>query len=229
VRYRRDGRVATITMDDGRVNALSPAMLAELDRALDRAHADATVVVLSGRGGVFCAGFDLGVLKAGGEPAADMVRSGFMIAARLLAFPTPVVVACTGHAFAMGAFLLLASDYRVGTLGAYTLVANEVAIGLTMPHAAIAILRQRLTPAAFERATLLAEPFDPPSAVAAGFLDQTVEPAAVAGTAQDVAHRLAGLDPVAHAATKARARANTIDALRQAIATDAAEMRARTS
>src|SRR3954468_10810787 len=104
---RIEDAIATITMDDGKRNALSPAMLAELNAALDRAEAARALVVLTGRDGVFSAGFDLRVLGNAGADAAGMVRTGFELAARLLAFPTPTVVACTGHAIAMGAFLVL--------------------------------------------------------------------------------------------------------------------------
>jgi enoyl-CoA hydratase len=76
-------------MDDGKVNALSRPMLTELGAALDRAAADRAVVVLTGREGVFSAGFDLPVLRAGGPPAAELLHAGFELAERMLAFPAP--------------------------------------------------------------------------------------------------------------------------------------------
>jgi enoyl-CoA hydratase/carnithine racemase len=114
VRYDFDGSVARITMNDGKVNVLSPEMLAELNEALSRAEADAAIVALAGRPGVFSAGFDLKVLRAGGPGARIMLRAGFELAERMLSFPMPVVIACTGHAVAMGAFLVLSGDYRIG-------------------------------------------------------------------------------------------------------------------
>jgi enoyl-CoA hydratase len=69
ISYTLAGGVGTITMDDGKVNALSPHMLGELNAALDRAEAGEAAVVLTGRSGVFSAGFDLAVLRAG-DPAA---------------------------------------------------------------------------------------------------------------------------------------------------------------
>ncbi len=159
------------------MNVLSPAMLGELDAALDRAMADRAVVLLAGLPGVFSAGFDLPVLNAGGAASVAMLRAGFALAERLLSFPTPVVIACTGHAVAMGAFILLSGDYRVGAAGPCKIAANEVAIGLTMPRAAVEILRQRLAPAHFSRAATLAEPFSPDQAVEAGFLDRVVSAA----------------------------------------------------
>ena len=211
-------RVATITMDDGKANALSPAMLAALNEAFDGAEkSDAMAVVLAGRPGRFSGGFDLAVLSSGGPEAEDMLRSGFELAERVLSFPRPVVIACTGHAIAMGSFLLCAGDYRVGAAGEFKLQANEVAIGLTMPHSAVAILRYRLTPPAFDRAVGLAQAFAPADAVAAGWLDEIVEPDAVVRTAQSVAASLADLDPSAHSGSKLRARAAVVAEVRRGI------------
>src|SRR5581483_10281230 len=201
----RDG-IARIALDDGKVNALSISTLGALRAAMERAEREADVVMLSGR-----------------DAAYAMVRAGFELAEQVLASPRPVVIACTGHAVAMGAFLLLSGDYRIGADGPFRITANEVAIGLTMPRAAVEVLRQRLTPAHFNRAALLAEPYAPADAVAAGFLDRVVEPEQLPQAASDVAQALRGLDLRAHAATKQRARAATLAALRAAIAEDAAE------
>lgn len=225
VTYQLEDSIATITMDDGKVNALSPSMLGQIDAALERAEADQAVVIVTGRPGVFSAGFDLAVLGDGGDGAISMVRAGFELAERLLSFPLPVAVACTGHAMAMGAFLLLSGDYRVGAAGPYRFSANEVAIGLTMPRAAIEILRQRLTPAAFTRAAILAETFTPQNAVEVGFVDRVVEASEVSAVARSVAMGMAGLDMRAHSATKLRAREQTLAAIRAAIDSDVAAFR----
>jgi len=206
VSYREDGAVATVTMDDGKVNALSMAMFGEVGAALDRAEQAGATVVLAGREGIFSAGFDLKVLQAGGPEAPALVRAGFELSARLLAFPAPVVIACTGHAIAMGVFLLLSGDFRVGADGPYRITANEVAIGMTMPRAAIEICRLRLTPAHLNRALVLAEVYSPASAVPAGFLDRAVPPHEVVPAAQALAEQLSRLDLAAHAATKRRVR-----------------------
>jgi enoyl-CoA hydratase len=226
VTFGLEDSVATITMDDGKVNVMTLRMLAEIGAALDRAEAARAVVLLTGRDGVFSAGFDLPVLRAGGSEAVEMVRAGFDLAERLLSFPTPVVIACTGHAVAMGVFLLLSGDYRLGAAGAYKITANEVAIGLTMPRAATEILRQRLAPSHFNRAVTIAEPFSPEKAVAAGFLDEVVEGAELRPRARAIAVQLSALDQDAHAASKLRARAHTLSALRAAIDADDAERRA---
>lgn len=220
VSYTFDDSIAAITMDDGKVNVLSLQMLTELNEALDRALADQAVVVLSGREGRFSAGFDLATLRAGGTEALDMLRAGFELSERILSFPTPVVIACTGHAIAMGVFLLLSGDYRLGAAGAHKITANEVAIGLTMPLAAVEICRQRLAPAHFNRAVILSEVFSPDEAVAAGLLDRVVPAPELHDVAKSLATDLAKLDMNAHAATKLRVRDHALQAIRAAIEAD---------
>ena len=223
VTYELDDSVAWITLDDGKVNALSGPKFAALDDAFDQAESDQAVVVLYGRPGIFSAGFDLNVLREGGHEAALMLQRGFKLAERMLSFPTPVVVACPGHAIAMGVFLVLSADYRIGVTGSFRFTANEVAIGLTMPRAAVEICRQRLAPAQFNRAVMLAETFSPKEAVEAGFLDRVVDPADLQQSARDTALLLCSLDLQAHRLTKQRARAHLLHDLRAAIDEDGAE------
>ena len=222
VSYQFRDAIGTITMDDGKVNALSLAMLTDLNAAFDQAESDRAVVVLTGREGLFSAGFDLSTMRAGGPDASAMVRGGFELAVRMLSFPTPVVIACTGHAIAMGVFLLLSGDYRVGAAGPYKITANEVAIGLTMPMAAVEIARQRLTPAHLDRALLLAEVFGPDDSVLAGFLDRVVPATELADAVRGIAAEFTTLNMHAHAASKLRARADLLKALEASIDADSA-------
>jgi enoyl-CoA hydratase len=214
-------------MDDGKVNVISLAMQAALHEALDRAESDKATVVLAGRPGVFSAGFDLKTLQAGGSDAKAIVIGGFELSERLLSFPFPVIVACRGHAIAMGMFLLLSSDYRVGSEGPFKFQANEVAIGLTMPRAAVEVLRQRLSPACLSRAVTLSETFDPANAVSAGILDEIVAEDEVVRRALQIAQTTTMLDPEAHRKSKLRLREHALEALRAAIEADNKEFSAR--
>jgi enoyl-CoA hydratase len=220
VRYEFSGRVCTITMDDGKANALSPAMLGDLAGAFDRAENDRAVVVLTGRPGRFSGGFDLAVFRQGTDEVRAMLLAGARLAERMLTFPTPVVVGCNGHALAMAAFLLLSADVRVGAEGAFKIGLNEVAIGLTVPHYGIEIARQRLAPAHFSLALMTGRIYEPAEAVVAGFLDRIVPAEGVVAAAHDAAAALATIDMAAHHATKQRARAATLAALRTAMAQD---------
>jgi enoyl-CoA hydratase len=227
VTYQCKDGIAAINMDDGKMNVMSMRMMSELNLALDRAVADHAVVVLAGRDGVFSAGFDLSVLAAGGDDAFAMLMTGLRLVERLLSHPTPVVIACSGHALAMGAFLVLSADYRIGADGAFKIGTNEVAIGLTMPMSGIEICRQRLATAYFNRAVINAEIFTPSTAVAAGFLDRVVSAAELSEQAHSAAVALAKLDMAAYSATKLRVRAQTLQALALAIESDDAAFRSR--
>jgi enoyl-CoA hydratase/carnithine racemase len=228
VTYERRDTVSTIVMDDSGMNVLSVAMLQALNAALDHAQADGAAIMLAGREGVFSAGFDLAVFKRGKDEQVRMLTAGARTVERLLAFPAPVVAACGGHAIAMGAFLLLAADIRLGVSnGAFKIAVNEVAIGLTVPRFATEVCRQRLTPAYFNRAVITAEHYDPHKAVEAGFLDELVPAAELFENARNATLALATLDRKALVATKLRAREGVRGALRHAIEADIQEWNSR--
>ena len=206
VQYDLQDQVATIHIDDGKRNALSPQLLREIYQALDRAESDRAIVIMTGRESVFSAGFDLHVMKRGGVDALRMLRAGYALTARVMAYPYPVIAACNGHALAMGVFLMLSADYVIGSRGDFKIAANEVALGLTMPRVAAAMLHHRLEPAAFQRAVTLSEYFDVESALSAGFFDELVEPADLESRAKAHAAIFSELDQQAHAASKRRIR-----------------------
>ena len=208
VNYVLNESVATITLDDGKVNVLGPAMQAAINEALDRAEKDsAKAVVLAGNGRVFCGGFDLAVFQSGDAKAVlGMLAGGFELSVRCLTFPKPVIMAATGPAIAMGSFLLLSGDHRVGQPKSRC-QAIEVAIGMTIPISAIEIMRLRLTPAAFQRGVSLAATFVGDEAIAGGWLDEIVEADQVLARAQQVAAEAATtLHAGAHLASKLKAR-----------------------
>ncbi len=209
--YALDDGIATITLDDGKVNALSPAMSNAVMADLDRAEADGAIVVLTGRATTLSAGFDL---RVPGEQWPEMLIAGATLAKRLLGFPRPTVIAGNGNAIAMGAFLLLAADLRInaeeGKIGL-----NEVAIGLTVPWFGIALARHRLSRPGYDRAVITGEIMSPQDAIDVGFLDR-VAPDPLAA-AQIAATQLKGLDATAHAATKLRVREPVIAAMQDGI------------
>jgi enoyl-CoA hydratase len=208
--YRLEGPVAHIQMDDGKANALSEAMLGELDEALTRAEKEAGAIILSGRPERFCAGFDLKVMMSSPEAAQNMLRRGAALLMRLYGTPLPLVVACTGHALAGGALVLLTADVRVGTSGAYRIGLNEVSIGLPVPVLAMELARDRIAVSELGRATLRAQIYEPVEAARVGYLDDVVSAADLATRTKEEATRLAALSPMAYRATKKRLRGKTI-------------------
>ncbi len=229
VAYAVTDAVATITLDDGKVNVLSPTMQENIHAALDQAEQAAAAgavksIVLSGNNRVLSAGFDLAIFGSGDAAAGfAMLRGGIELMVRILRFPVPVVVAATGPAVAGGSFLLCSGDHRVGSEKTRC-QANEVAIGMTVPRACIEILRMRLTNSAFQRAVGLAATFTGEEARAGGWLDEIVAPEDVLSRAQEVAAGFAAtLHTQHHLASKLKARADSLAAIQAGIDGLAAE------
>lgn len=212
--------VVVITMDDGKANALGFSMIEALNAGLDRAEQTGKVVVLAGRPGKFSAGFDLTVMGGGGSAMTELLQNGANLALRLLTFPTPVVLAVSGHALAMGALLCLSADYRIGIEGNYKVGLNEVAIGMTLPWFGVELARARLDNKALEAAVSLARIYSPTEAATVGYLDQTVAEADLMATATALAAQLASLDMKAHRETKVRTRAALLTQLEAGMAKD---------
>lgn len=211
----QDG-VARLSLDDGKVNALSAEMIGEIDRALDEAEKAEAIPVLTGRPGIFSAGFDFKTFARGAEAGLAMVRAGAELVLRLLAFPRPVVTVCTGHAYPAGAFLMLAADARFGVTGPWQIGLNEVAIGLTVPRFAVELVRHRVAPAGFARVAS-ATMFTPEDALRLGYLDRITSPEALDGEVEAEIERLKTLDAPSFVGTKARLNAPVITAIRQAV------------
>lgn len=212
--YELDDGVATIRLDDGKVNALSEAMLGEVAARLDEAEADGATVILTGRERVFSAGFDL---RAEPESWPPMLIAGARLAERMLSFPRPIVVACNGSAIAMGSFLLLSADQRIGADADYKLGLNEVAIGMRLPWFAIEIARHRLPRPWFDRCTVTGVTIGPRDGIAAGFLDELVAEDRLRERALEAAHALTAINHDAHLATKLRVRREVLEGIRDGI------------
>jgi enoyl-CoA hydratase len=218
--YALEGTTAVITMDDGKANALSHAMIDALLAALDRAEAEAHAIVLAGRADRFSAGFDLKAMMAGPAEATKLVSHGAELLLRLFGCPRPVVIACTGHAVAAGALIVLTGDHRIGAAGAFKLGLNEVQIGLPVPVLAMELARDRLAARELPAATLMAKIYDPDGALHAGYVDAVVPAADVLARAKTEAARLSALPRTAFAATKTRLRGTTIAHIRATLADD---------
>jgi len=216
-----NNKIAKITLNNGKVNAISHQVIDELNEALDQAEAAKAVVILTGQPGILSGGYDLKTMQKGMNFAMALVTEGSKLTRRLLSFPFPIVTACAGHAVAKGAFLLLCSDYRIGVQGAYKIGLNEVAIGMTMHYAGIEMARNRMPAAYFSRSLFNAEMFDPETAVLAGFLDKVVEEGQLMAEAEKVATQLSTLNMKAHHGTKLKAREAYLAAMDKAIEVDA--------
>lgn len=209
--YTRQDNFGLITLDDGKANAFSFDMINQVNDALDEAEKDGLVLVLTGREGKFCAGFELDTMKAGGEGKERLLTEGFALSYRLMNWATPVLLASTGHALAYGAVLLLSSDYRISEDTNAKLGLNEIAIGVAMPEYGVDLVRERIAQPHQIPALANSVLYSPKEAVNAGYLDKLV----AEGTLMEEAAKLAGLlsqiDMKAHAQAKRDLRRSFLD------------------
>ncbi|MGK0226026.1 MAG: enoyl-CoA hydratase, partial [Thermoproteota archaeon] len=213
--------VALITLDDGKANALSRSMIADVRTALTAAEADPNCIaaVIAGREGRFSAGFDLSVIQAGdSSEVVAMVADGGELVRHIYGATVPVVAACTGHALAAGALMLLGADIRVGAEGPFKIGLNEVAIGMTLPDWAYTIVRERISKRHLQRSITNARITDPTAAVDVGFLDRVVPWDQVVAAAVEEAVSLAALDTKAYGRMMREFRGETLVTMADQIA-----------
>ena len=215
-------KIAIITLKNGKVNAISHQVITEINDALDQAESAGAVVIITGREGMFSGGYDLVTMKESSTSAVTLVTAGSKLAHRMLSFPLPIIGACSGHAIAKGAFLLLSCDVRIGSKGPFKIGLNEVAIGMSMHQAGIELARNRIPSNYLTRSVITAELFDPETAVMAGFLDTVVTHEQLMTTAMATAQQWLTLNMTAHYNTKLKERNEILAALDAAITVDSA-------
>jgi enoyl-CoA hydratase len=210
--------IALIRMDDGKANAINFDMVAAFNAALDTAEAEAKAIVLTGREGRFSGGFDLNAFASlGGDGVYKLLDAGAELLLRLYGGPLPVVAACTGHAIAMGVFILHACDTRIGAAGDYKIGANEAITGMNLPIFAMELARDRLNPSHLSRAMIQGYIYNPQGAIEAGYLDMLVPADEVEAKALAVASQLAQLPAPAYAWNKRAIRKATLDRIKASL------------
>ncbi len=224
VTYELTDGVAVITMDDGKANAFGHANIDAIGEFLTRAEQEAGALLIHGREGKFSAGFDMSVMTAGPDAVRGLVTAGAEMLLRLFEYPRPVVAACSGHALAAGALMLLASDRRIGARGSFKLGLNEVAISMTLPIFGVEMGRARLSPRYLTRSITQAEIFDPETAVEAGYLDAVCDAADLAEIAFADAKRLSALPHPAFRNTKKHERRAVVEHIRATLGQDMARI-----
>ena len=218
LKFSLQDKVAVIGLDDGKANAVGHAFVDAMTEGLDRAEQEAAAVVLTGREGVFSAGFDLKELAKGAKEQAALVNRGAAMLLRLFSFPQPVVVASAGHAIAAGALVLLAADTRLGVSGAFKYGLNETAIGMSLPPFGMEMAKCRLSKRHQTQAIIQAELYEPDMAQQVGYLDHVVAPDQLQSQAMQRAAALAELPNEAYASTKLDVRRDYIDRISASLA-----------
>ena len=191
--YQVENGIALISIDDGKANTVGPDFIAAMNAHLDKAEQEANAIVLTGRAGMFCAGFDLKTFQKGPEEAEKLVAAGMRLLTRLYGFPLPLIAACEGHAYGLGAFLLMVSDNRLGTDTDFQICLPETSISMPFTPVLLSLVHDRLSISEKTMAMLQSKRYSPREAVKAGFLDSVVEPSDLLPQAMELAQSLATL------------------------------------
>jgi enoyl-CoA hydratase len=219
MKYGIENNIATLTFDDGKANVVGRSFLDDINAGLDRAQEEkAGAVILRGREGMFSGGFDLNEFEKGPEEGMAMVRRGFQLLVRLYSFPLPLVAASTGHGIAMGAFIIMACDWRIGSRGKFKMSLPETRIGMELPPILVELTASRISLQHMTRVALLSEVYNPEQAVAAGFIDEVVDPTELTARSAAVAEQLAQLPQQQFAKNKLSIRAGALQVMKESIA-----------
>lgn len=209
--------VLLVSLDDGRANVVGHNLIDEVTEALNRAKTEAQAVVIAGRDGLFSAGFDLDEIQKGPDNAKRLVDRGAEMFVTMYSHPQPLLAACTGHAIAAGAFMLLSCDTRVGALGNYKLGLNETAIDMTFPVFGHELAIERLSKRHLTSALVQSHIYDPQGAIDAGFLDEAVEREDVVDHTVTLASQFGELPTDAYAKNKLDIRAGAIQRIKASL------------
>lgn len=206
MKYSMENEIAVLRLDDGKANAVSHDLINLVMESLDDAEEKAKAFVILGREGMFSGGFDLKEIQKGPDAAAALVGRGAEMMHRLFSYPMPLISGCTGHAIAAGAFMLLASDTRVGTSSDFKLGLNETAISMVLPVFGFELARTRLSKRHQTAAIVQSQLFSPQEAIDVGFLDQVVSAGELETACFEAAGQLAQLPTRVYGAQKRKLR-----------------------
>lgn len=214
----QENEISIITLDDGKANVFSEEMTQAINDCLDKVPTDSGSLIITGRPGMFSAGFDLKVIASGDMPKIKkMSLSGFKLLSRIFSFPRPVVAACSGHGIALGTFLLCCCDYRIGIKGEFLLGANEMKTNMVIPTPILELIKFRISPSHKYRSILGAEMYQLDKAIDAGLMDQVVDSETLMDTAIEKAKDLATMGHPSYTLTKALFIKDVADKINKAI------------
>ena len=200
---KKEGNVSIITLDDGKANVFSPEMSQQIDECLDQVATEEGCLVITGKEGMFSGGLDLKIIQSGDiERIQEMSSKAFKLLARIFSFPRPVIAACSGHAVALGTFLLCCCDYRIGVKGEFMLGANEMRTNMVIPIPILELIKFRVSNTHKYRAVLGAEMYKLEDSISAGLIDEVVGQDLLMTTVTEKAKDLATMGHPSYSMTK---------------------------
>jgi enoyl-CoA hydratase/carnithine racemase len=211
----RDGDVWVLDLGDDE-NRFHPDWMTSVSDLIDEAVAadEPRALVTTARGKIYSNGLDLDWLGQNGDKIDDYVAQVHELLAKLLAAPIPTVAAIQGHAFAAGAMLTLAHDWRVmrGDRGFWCL--PEADIRIPFAPGMNALIQAKLRPATQTAAMVGARRFGGEDALAAEIVDATAPEGEVLTTAFALAGAQAGKHGETLGVIKSRMYSDALEALR---------------
>ncbi|MEU9112491.1 enoyl-CoA hydratase-related protein [Streptomyces sp. NPDC048483] len=195
-----DGTATVTISNTGKRNAMTVQMWRDLPPLLERLAGDRAVrqLVLTGEGGTFCAGADIGSLR---EPSGE--SQGLAVAAEeaLAAFPGPTLAAIRGYCVGGGCQLAAACDLRFaeeGTLFGVT----PAKLGVVYPASATRRLVRLVGPAAAKYLLFSGELIDCARALRTGLVDEVLPEGELDKRVADFTAVLAGRSLLTQTAAK---------------------------
>jgi Delta3-Delta2-enoyl-CoA isomerase len=174
----RNGPVFVLTMnaDENRFNrGFVDALNGALDE-VEKSNGPAALVTTGGTEKFYSNGLDLAWMGSddGRNEGPRFVQDVIGLFGRLLAFPIPSVAAVNGHAFAAGAMLALAHDFRVMRTDRGFFCLPEVDINIPLAPGMTALIEAKLAPKVVVESVLTGARFGGPQALERGIVDAAV-------------------------------------------------------
>lgn len=206
MRIERQGKVALLRVESGKVNAIGPSFVAGLNGLLDGLR-DAGAAVIVGQGSAFSAGLDLPALIDLDQNAMRRFIDDFnAIMLRIFELPIPLVAAVNGHAIAGGCVLALQADLRIAADRDSRIGLNEAQLGIGLPGVVLETLRAQVPASSLAPIAVEGRLFSPRQALDHGLVHEVVAEADLLPAALDRAQKLAALPPAGVRQIKAELR-----------------------
>jgi enoyl-CoA hydratase/carnithine racemase len=220
VDLRREGNIFILTMNSGE-NRFNPLFINGMNRALDeieRSSGPAGLVTIGGEEKFYSNGLDLGWLMGEGKDEwKNFIPQVLKFLGRLMAFSVPTVAAMNGHAFAAGAMLALAHDYRVMRADRGFFCLPEVDIKIPLAPGMNALIKSRLSAVVFRDAVLTGRRIGGVEAKELAIVDDAVPLDQVLPKAIERASSLASKDRKIYQTLKKEMYAEAIGLLERAV------------
>jgi enoyl-CoA hydratase/carnithine racemase len=205
VHVSKDGKIATVTISRGKVNALNEPMVEEITKSFEDLETDNEVksITFTGSGKFFSFGFDVPEFLS--YPKNDFIRyleKFTNLYTYVFRFPKPIVAALNGHTIAGGCMLATACDFRLMVTGKARISLNEITFGAPVFAGCLEMLRYCVGSRNAQSIVYSGAMYSAEQALQLGLVDRVSSEDDLAEDARKVAQELAQKDSSAFRCTK---------------------------